>query len=104
MRENSLILINNTNNTELHWFSIKNFFQLGKAQKPEEGEIINFTKPFGKPDSRKSKEKRSKNVSMHCLYIAFIIHIPAGKFAGKAVWHCILNADSTKTHSSSVTF
>ena len=37
---------------------------------------------------------------------------PAGKIAEKAVWrsvfltikHCILNADSTKTHSSSVTF
>ena len=39
-------------------------------------------------------------------------YFPAGKIAEKAVWrsvfltiwHCILNADSTKTHSSSVTF
>ena len=39
-------------------------------------------------------------------------HFPAGKIAEKAmrrslfliIWHRVLNADSTKTHSSSVTF
>ena len=39
-------------------------------------------------------------------------NVPAGKIAEKAVWrsvfltiwHCILNADSTKTHSSVVTY
>ena len=44
--------------------------------------------------------------------LLFYAVYPAGKFAEKAVWrsvfltiwHCILNADSTKTHSSSVTF
>ena len=43
---------------------------------------------------------------------AFSCYKPAGKIAEKAVWmsvlltmwHCILNADSTKTHPSSVTF
>ena len=42
----------------------------------------------------------------------FFIYNPAGKIAENAVWrsafwtiwHCILNADSAKTHSSSVTF
>ena len=65
---------------------------------------------------RKSSPRGLKNLSDECMEISnyreSTVKNPAGKIAEKPVWrsvfltkwHCILNADSTKTHSSGVTF